>query len=256
MANQIQVAPRAALVRCILSVGWEIVRYRMTGGLPVGVVRSEADAVEDAKLAAARTEAEPELEAWHKERAGKALRADWLRGKAAALREDIAALEGLLGHPVTELEGLPLVKQPGTAEERVVLFGRLVLLRAVDRFHKGYLPAKEFTDYGESVAGELREASKRDVEERATQKRNRASEQSLDAQAVAVVDMFEDPRSRDYRPGWRVKDVAEILKCASQALTSKQRDRVTPRCPKFARRREKAMCGPLSRQKRTLPEAQ
>jgi hypothetical protein len=85
--------------------------------------------------------------------------------------------------------------------------------------------------FAELIAEKLREP----VRPKAKAPRNR--EASLDAMAVAVVDMFEDPTSADHRPNWAPKDVVEVLRpkrptLTTPALIGKQRDG-TRRCPKF-----------------------
>lgn len=84
---------------------------------------------------------------------------------------------------------------------------------------------------------------------RAAAKRER--EQSLDEKACAAVEAFTDPHSPSYLPGWRVTDVARLLRTSHSALVGRQRDG-THRCPKFLRLRAKHERSPVTRRKRRV----
>lgn len=76
-----------------------------------------------------------------------------------------------------------------------------------------------------------------ELEAREPVTRNRPARQSTDSLAAALVDAWSDPDSPSYRPaGFNHNDVAEALGKTPQALTGKQRDKVTLRCPKYMRR--------------------
>lgn len=68
---------------------------------------------------------------------------------------------------------------------------------------------------------------------------------SLDLQACAAVEMFQDPDGKRFLPGWNVADVAKAIagpdgqwRAVQASLTGRQRDG-SPRCPKFVRLRQK-----------------
>ncbi|MFO0450232.1 MAG: hypothetical protein ACK52I_16490 [Pseudomonadota bacterium] len=84
---------------------------------------------------------------------------------------------------------------------------------------------------------------------RAAAKRERP--QTLDEKACAAVDAFIDHDSPSYLPGWRVTDVARLLRTSHSALVGRQRDG-TPRCPKFLRLRAKHERSPVTRRKRRV----
>lgn len=69
----------------------------------------------------------------------------------------------------------------------------------------------------------------------APKRRQRERGQSLDLQAVAAVDAFENPDEPARRPEWTVKDVAEVVGVKPAAINGKQRDG-TLRCPMFMAR--------------------
>lgn len=62
------------------------------------------------------------------------------------------------------------------------------------------------------------------VASREDRKGTRDESQSLQAQALAAVDMFEDPDSGNHRPNWTHKDVASTLGRRPSALNGRQRD--------------------------------
>lgn len=108
----------------------------------------------------------------------------------------------------------------------------------------------------EELQGELNEMSALPVgvvvkapKPRAAAKRERP--QTLDEKACAAVEAFTDPDAPSYLPGWRVTDVARLLRTSHSALVGRQRDG-THRCPKFLRLRAKHERSPVTRRKRRV----
>lgn len=121
-------------------------------------------------------------------------------------------------------ESLPTLLEPAIAAV-LAAGGSAEPLRALER---------DPLMHADTVAAAVAELH-RAVPQRRDSKAGRDQSQSLQANALAVVGMFEDPDSGHYRPGWTHADVAGVLGRPASALNGKQRDG-TYRLPDYMRR--------------------